>query len=211
MLAVWVALFSVPHDGAHLRAARLYWSLPFLLWTAVRFGPRGISLALFGVTALSVGGAIRQLGPFAAESPTEGLLELQLFLLAVSVPLLLLSALLRQQRQTAAALWESRRQYQSVVEDQTEMICRFLPDGTYTFVNTAYCQTVGRSASELIGGNIWNLVPAGVHRNSRELLEAITPASPLATRETHVVDPAMERRGGCSGGTAASSTSAASS
>src|SRR6185436_15227749 len=97
--------------------------------------------------------------PFAAQSPAENLLELQTFLLAVSFPSLLLSALIQQQRLTAAALIESRRQYRSVVEDQTEMICRFRPDGTYTFANRAYCEAFGRRPEELVGGSIWRLVP----------------------------------------------------
>ncbi len=33
------------------------------------------------------------------------------------------------------------------------MICRFLPDGTLTFVNGAYCRYFDRSADELIGGS----------------------------------------------------------
>jgi PAS domain S-box-containing protein len=183
LLVVGAGVFMVPYAQFSPHPARLYWPLPFLLWAAVRFGPRGTSAALLDVTALSIWGALQRRGPFVAQSPAENLLELQLFLLAVSVPVLLLSALLRQQRHTALALWESRRQYRSVVEDQTEMICRYAPDGTYTFVNAAYCSTFGRRAPELLGGNIWSLVPAGVHRTSRELSDAITPASPVATRE----------------------------
>jgi PAS domain S-box-containing protein len=38
------------------------------------------------------------------------------------------------------ALRESELRYRAVVEDQTELICRFLPDGTLTFVNEAYCR-----------------------------------------------------------------------
>ena len=32
-------------------------------------------------------------------------------------------------------LRESEERYRHVVEDQTEFICRFLPDGTHIFVN----------------------------------------------------------------------------
>ena len=83
-----------------------------------------------------------------------------MFLLAVSVPLLLLAALLKQQRLTAAALAESRRQYRSIVEDQTEMICRFRPDGSYSFANRAYAETFGLAPEQIANGNIWTLVPA---------------------------------------------------
>jgi len=41
------------------------------------------------------------------------------------------------------ALEESERRYRNVVEDQTEFICRFRPDGTHVFVNDAYCRYFG--------------------------------------------------------------------
>jgi PAS domain S-box-containing protein len=194
LLAVGAGVFVASSDGVDMHPARLYWPLPFLLWAAVRFGPQGTSAALFAVTALSVRGAMLGRGPFASLAPADSLMELQLFLLAASVPLLLLSALLEEQRRTAADLGESRRQYQSVVEDQTEMICRFRPDGTYTFANGAYCTAFAPPAVDLIGGSVWGLVSAGVHRPREGLLAAITPTSPVATRETEVVTRDGEKR-----------------
>ena len=35
---------------------------------------------------------------------------------------------------------ESEQRYRNIVEDQTEFICRFRPDGTHVFVNEAYCR-----------------------------------------------------------------------
>lgn len=43
--------------------------------------------------------------------------------------------------------------YRSVLEAQTELICRFLPDGTLTFVNSACCRFLGKSHQETIGKN----------------------------------------------------------
>lgn len=178
--------------GAH--PSRLYWPLPFVLWAAVRFGPGGTSASLLAVTSLSIWGALHRRGPFALQFPADSLLELQLFLLSVAVPLLLLSALLRQLRRTAGALAESRRQYQSIVEDQSEMICRFLPDGTYTFANAAYARAAGRPAAELIGGNIWRMGLASAHLAERELAESVNASRPTATREAEVPAPAGETR-----------------
>jgi PAS domain S-box-containing protein len=178
----WV--FARSYDRSHTHQAHLYWALPFLLW-AIRFGPRGISASLLAVTVMSVWGAIAGRGPFVVGAPAGNLLELEVFLLAVSVPLLLLAALVAQQRRTAAALLESRRQYRSVVEDQTEMICRYRPDGTYTFANRAYCEALWMESRDIVGNTIWTLAPEGVHRTPAEL-EVITPTSPIATREVMV-------------------------
>ena len=49
------------------------------------------------------------------------------------------------------ALRESKERYRNVVEDQTEFICRFNPDGTHAFVNEAYCRYFGKRREEIIG------------------------------------------------------------
>ena len=41
--------------------------------------------------------------------------------------------------------------YRGIVEDQTEFITRFLPDGTLVFVNDAYARYLGKEKEELLG------------------------------------------------------------
>ena len=49
------------------------------------------------------------------------------------------------------ALRLSEARCRAVVEDQTELICRFEPDGTLIFVNEAYCRYCGMRSEEMIG------------------------------------------------------------
>jgi len=49
--------------------------------------------------------------------------------------------------------------YRSIIEHQAELICRYLRDGTLTFVNNAYCQFFGMTKEKLIGSDFKNLVP----------------------------------------------------
>ncbi|MGM0608374.1 MAG: PAS domain-containing sensor histidine kinase [Candidatus Muiribacteriota bacterium] len=51
-------------------------------------------------------------------------------------------------------LKESRQRYKHIVNTQNELICRWLPDTTITFVNQAYCDFFNKSEEELIG-NKW--------------------------------------------------------
>jgi PAS domain S-box-containing protein len=45
-----------------------------------------------------------------------------------------------ERQRVANEIQMSEARYQAIVEDQSELICRFLPDGTLTFVNEAFCR-----------------------------------------------------------------------
>jgi PAS domain S-box-containing protein len=57
------------------------------------------------------------------------------------------------------ALQVSEERYREVVESQTDLVCRYLPDTTLTFVNEAYCRYFGRRREELIGRRFLELIP----------------------------------------------------
>jgi len=57
------------------------------------------------------------------------------------------------------ALQLSELRYRTILEDLTELICRFKPDGTLTFVNKAYCQYFGKKESELLGKTFFSFIP----------------------------------------------------
>lgn len=48
-------------------------------------------------------------------------------------------------------LVENKEKYKTLVEQQTEMITRWKPDGTFTYVNDVYCNFFGKTEQELIG------------------------------------------------------------
>jgi PAS domain S-box-containing protein len=133
--------------------------LPGLLWATVRFGPGGTSVSLLAIAWLATWHAVRGRGPFTSEVPAEDVLSLQLFLLAMSAPLLLLAALIRERQRIGVSLLHSEQRYREVVESQADLICRYLPDTTITFVNEAYCRYFSRKRAELIGQKFLNLIP----------------------------------------------------
>jgi len=48
-------------------------------------------------------------------------------------------------------LEKNQKYYQALIDCQEDLICRWLPDSTLSFVNTAYCHFFGRMENELIG------------------------------------------------------------
>ncbi|HEX6098144.1 MAG TPA: PAS domain S-box protein [Thermoanaerobaculia bacterium] len=87
------------------------------------------------------------------------------------------------------ALRESEGRYRRVVEDQTELIVRCMPDGTRTFVNEAYCRYAGARAEELIGTSFFPLIPEDERDAVRRKYAALTPERPVATEEHHAYAP----------------------
>jgi len=172
--------------------ALMYLPLPFLLWAAARFGPRGATASLAVVTLLAMSGALRGHGPFIASTPADNALSLQLFLITISPPLMFVAVLVEAQKRSQKALRRSETRYRAIVEDQTELICRFLPDGTYTFVNGAICRGLGRAAEDVVGRTFWEFVPGEDREATREYLSSITPRRPVASRE-HEVAAALDR------------------
>jgi PAS domain S-box-containing protein len=86
-------------------------------------------------------------------------------------------------KRAEAALQASEERYRAVVESQTELVCRYLPDTTLTFVNEAYCRFFGRQREALIGRRFIELVP----ESARETVLAHV-ASLVADPRAHAYD-----------------------
>ena len=85
---------------------------------------------------------------------------------------------------------ESEIRFRSVVEDQTEFIVRWLPDGTRTFVNSSYCRFFGKPSDELIGTSFFPLISNEEDRQHvREATQALTPENPIASHTHRVTRP----------------------
>jgi len=84
-------------------------------------------------------------------------------------------------------LKKSEARYRAVVEDQTELICRFKPDTTLTFVNEAYCRYFGKNRKELIGQPFLTLIPEEDHEGVKKQLESFDLKNPVMTYEHPVI------------------------
>ena len=92
-----------------------------------------------------------------------------------------------ERKQTEEALRESKERYRAVVEYQTDLICRFLPDGTLTFVNEACCRYFGKKREELVGHSLIPLILEEDRERTARYLASFSQKKPVATTERRVV------------------------
>ena len=93
-----------------------------------------------------------------------------------------------------SALRQSEARYRRVVEDQTDLIVRCVPDGTRTFVNEAYCRYNGTTADTLLGTSFFTCMNEEEQQIVRAKFAALSPSNPVITDQHWVLDPHGVRR-----------------
>ncbi len=94
-----------------------------------------------------------------------------------------------RRKRTEEELRKSGLQYQMVVEDQTEFICLFEPDGTHVFVNDAYCRYFGKRREEIIGSRFRPEIYPEDAAVVRHFFASLTPANPVDYIEHRISMP----------------------
>jgi PAS domain S-box-containing protein len=99
-----------------------------------------------------------------------------------------------RRRKAEKELQESEIRYRNVVEDQTEFISRFLPDGTHVFVNEAYCRYFNKKREEILGKKFKPDIPKEDQSRVEEHFLSLTKEHPIAVIEHRIVMPDGEIR-----------------
>ncbi|MBD1939513.1 PAS domain S-box protein [Microcoleus sp. FACHB-68] len=86
-------------------------------------------------------------------------------------------------------LRKSEARYRAIIEDQTELICRFLADGTLTFVNGAYCRYFAKESEELIGKNLFSLILEEERETVKSCITCLNQEEPVRIVEHKVTLP----------------------
>ena len=145
-------VFTLPEDS---RSPALFYALvPFLLWSALRFGWLGISTSLIAVTFLSIWGAVDGRGPFSNLVPLTDPLPLQMFLVFASIPFMVLAALAEQHEHSENVVRESEERFRLVANTAPVMIWMAGTDRLCTYVNQPWLEFTGRPLEAELG-NGW--------------------------------------------------------
>jgi PAS domain S-box-containing protein len=128
-----------------------YVVFPALIWSALRFGPRGAAAALLLVSGLTVWNTAHNAGPFVRQSITDSLLSSQLFLAAAALTSLVLAAVTAERTRAGDALVANEERLRSVVHSMAEGLVVRDARGFITDCNAAAEHILGRPRDELCG------------------------------------------------------------
>jgi signal transduction histidine kinase len=126
MLATTGALTAVAFSTPK---ALEYLAFPGLIWAALRFGPRGATLALALVTGVAIWSATNANGPFYFDSITQSILSTQLFIAVATLSALCVAAIVSERERFAAGLEVSRTALLRAADSERHRIERDLHDG----------------------------------------------------------------------------------
>jgi len=84
-------------------------------------------------------------------------------------------------------LRKSEARYRSIAEDTPILICRFLPEGEITYVNSMYCEYFEKTPEELVGSSFLQLIPESDRESVMAGLTALTPEMLTQSHEHRVI------------------------
>jgi PAS domain S-box-containing protein len=166
-----------------------YLPFPFLVWGALRFGQRGATAGTLLVSALAIDSLVRGTGPFVTISEKDSLMLIGSYIGILAVTNMLLAAAAAERRAAERAVSESEKRFRAVVEDQTDLICRFKPDGLLTFVNEAFCRFHGKTSVELLGTNFFQTLSEEDAAVPLSYINSLPPDEPVVSFDHRLHSP----------------------
>jgi signal transduction histidine kinase len=138
--------------GPNTAPSLLYLPLPFLLWASIRFGPRGSTAALMGVSFFAIWGAIHGLGPFAGETAEASAMSVQFFLIVAAVTLLFLTSVMRERDETA-------QRNRAILRANPDMVFLMSNDGVYLDFHARDLNELLLRPEMFLGKNVRDVLP----------------------------------------------------
>ncbi len=133
--------------------------VPFLLWSALRFGPTGVSSIMIAVAFLAIWGVVHARGPFIGPELLHNVPSLQLYLLFTAAPFMVLAAIVQEQKQTERSFRESEQRFRLLADTAPALIWMADADKLCSYFNKSWLDFTGRSIDSQLG-NGWS---EGVH------------------------------------------------
>lgn len=164
LLIVGLVSFGARDIVANNTPVLLYLPLPLLLWSAIRFGPEGLSASLLLVSLFAIWGAITGLGPFSTESPEANALSVQLFLIVGAMTLLFLAAVIRERDETS-------QRNRAILRANPDLVFLMSNQGVYLDYHTRESTDLLMRPEMFLGKNVREVLPPQLAEEVMKLLE----------------------------------------
>jgi integral membrane sensor domain MASE1 len=135
--------------------ALTYSLVPFLLWSALRFGSTGAGTSATIVALLSIWDTVHGRGPFTETDPINRILSLQTFLLFTSMPFMVLAVIVEERKRAGDDLREGEKAFRLATEARLRL-----------------ATLVESSDDAIIGKNIDGIITIGIREPSNSTATA---------------------------------------
>lgn len=179
--ACLVAFEDMPSIASGYLPLLLYLPLPIIVWAAMRFGAKGASSAILLLSLVLIWRTLNGPSLFDIGSPETNVFALQLFLIALSPPILLLGAAVEETRRAERATRE-REELISFAAASSHVGLWQHDLSTGTFWATDYCRTLfglPRSANLDLDALLGRVHPNDSITATQALRSAISRAVPV--------------------------------
>ena len=93
-----------------------------------------------------------------------------------------------KQIQFEQSLMISETRYRAIVQDQMDVICRWRPDGSVTFINESLSKFIGTACSAVQGENIFSHIFPEDIPVTKEKIISLTPGQPIISMDLRLID-----------------------
>lgn len=202
ILLLWVGHIAFGRSTAGTLPAMLYAPVPLLLWSALQFRLAGVCWALLALAYQSTWGAIHGNGPFVGNESADNVVQLQLFLLAISLPLMFLAVVIEQRGRALDALALREQQLRSQYAQlstiyQTAPVGIAFVDTRLRFIraNDCYAEMNGIPAAAHLGRSLRQVLPDLADELEPVYRQVIKTGQPIVGLEVHGVIEAQPEVG----------------
>jgi PAS domain S-box-containing protein len=148
-----------------------YITFPYLLWAALRFGMRGVTIALFFVAASALHTTLGHLDiiPLFKTSAVDAAIGVQLYLAIMAVPSIFLAATVIERKRGEAALRESDDKMRTIIEG-TPHLFFYTQDAeaNTTYVSPTVERVTGYDVATWLKKKDWFITDAPLNRIATE-------------------------------------------
>jgi diguanylate cyclase (GGDEF)-like protein/PAS domain S-box-containing protein len=159
-----------------------YLCIPFLIWTAFRFGRRKAATAICVLAAVATWGTLHGFGPFSRESQNTSLLLLQAFVGVMAVLSLVLAAEVTEHKRSVERVQQMAERFRIAVECAPNAMVMVDRQGRIALVNSQAVKMFGYNREELTGQPVEVLIPErfrGGHPGHRMEFSSSPRARPM--------------------------------